>query len=91
MTEITPLSPTYQAAVLQRLSATRPPSTSVAVSATDRLEISTAADLLARITPLSDVRHDLVASIRHQILTGTYDLALPARIDHALDRLAQDL
>jgi anti-sigma28 factor (negative regulator of flagellin synthesis) len=94
MTEITPvgLSPLApQAAVMQRLAAAPQGSGAGAAAATDRIELSTAATLVARMNALGDVRSELVHSIRQQILDGSYEHSLVLKIDLLLDRLGTDL
>ena len=55
----------------------------------DKVELSTAAQLLGRLNELPDVREDLVAKVREQILNGSYET--PEKLDAALSELAKDL
>ena len=55
----------------------------------DQVELSTAAQLLARLNELPDVREELVAKVRGQILEGTYET--PDKLESALSELALDL
>ena len=55
----------------------------------DQLDISPAAEAAIRAEESDEVRHDLVARIRHQIEQGTYDT--PERLERALDRLLDEL
>jgi len=55
----------------------------------DRVELSSAAQLLGKLRGLPEVRADLVARVRAQIDAGTYET--DARIDAAVDALAEDL
>lgn len=90
MNDVTPVS--SQTAVLQRLAAARTASTHDAPLrrlAGDRVELSVTATLLAKLDELPDVRHDLVARIRAEILAGTYETQ--DKIDAMLDRIAEDL
>jgi anti-sigma28 factor (negative regulator of flagellin synthesis) len=56
-----------------------------ASAAVDRLDISAAADAAAQAAETSNVRQDLVNTIRAQIAAGTYDT--PAKLDAALERM----
>jgi negative regulator of flagellin synthesis FlgM len=55
----------------------------------DVVEISTAAQLAAKISELPDVRADLVAQVKAQIEAGTYET--PERIEATIDRLMDEL
>ena len=55
----------------------------------DVVEISTAANLAAKVHELPAVRADLVARAKAEIEAGTYET--PERIDVAVDRLLDDL
>lgn len=55
----------------------------------DRVELSSAAQLLGKLRDLPAVREDLVARVRAEIDAGTYET--DARIDAAVDALADDL
>ena len=55
----------------------------------DSVEISVAAKLAAKARQIPDVRADLVARVRAEILAGTYET--PERLEIALDRLLEEL
>ena len=53
-------------------------------SGDDSVELSKAAQLMAKLSELPDVRQGLVESIGEQIRNGTYDKGLDAKIDALL-------
>jgi len=55
----------------------------------DAVEISSVARLAAKIHELPAVRADLVARVKGEIKTGTYET--PERIELAVDRLMEEL
>jgi len=55
----------------------------------DQAQISTAAQMLSRLSQLPEVRQDLVDQIRGQIADGTYDVE--SKIDAILDDIGADL
>ncbi len=57
--------------------------------APDRVELSDSARLMSRLTQTSDVRNDLVASVRAMIRAGTYET--PEKLDAAAEKLLADL
>ena len=57
--------------------------------APDSVEISTAAKLAMRVRDIPDVRADLVARVKAEIVAGTYETS--ERIEIAIDRLLEDL
>jgi negative regulator of flagellin synthesis FlgM len=60
-----------------------------AAGSTDRVDISPAAEAAVRATESSEVRHDLVNSIRAQIAAGTYET--PQKLDAAIERLLDEI
>lgn len=52
---------------------------------TDEVAISPAAEAAVQAAELGDVRAELVARVRHEIATGTYET--PDKLDSALERL----
>jgi negative regulator of flagellin synthesis FlgM len=54
----------------------------------DRVELSSAAKLLAKVQSLPDVREDRVEEIREQVAGGTY--VTDDRLAKALDALVED-
>lgn len=69
--------------------AARPAVTPRATRGADRVELSTAATLLSRLADLPDIRFELVASVKQQIQSGTYET--PEKLDAAIDGLLADL
>lgn len=61
----------------------------VATRGTDRVEFSSAAQLLSRLHELPDVRQELIDRVRAEIASGQYET--PDKIDAALDGLLEDL
>ncbi len=57
-------------------------------SKSDRVEISTAGLLLARLQAMPDIRREKVESIRQQILRGTY--VTEEKVQQATDNLVDD-
>ncbi len=57
--------------------------------ASDSVEISTAAKLALKLREIPDVRTDLVAAVKAEIVAGTYET--PERLEIAVDRLLEDL
>ena len=55
----------------------------------DRLELSEAAQVAARMTDAAEVRHDRVAEIRQAIAAGTYETE--GKLDAALDRFLDEI
>ena len=61
----------------------------------DRLDISPAAEAVVQATEIggtsevAGVRHELVAQIKKQIASGTYDT--PEKLDMAVDRLLDEI
>jgi len=55
----------------------------------DVVEISTAAELAARIQEVPEVRAELVARVKREIEAGTYETS--ERIDAAVERLLDEL
>ena len=55
----------------------------------DQLDISPAADLVAQVHNLPDIREDRVAQIKAQITAGTYET--DAKLDAALNRLLDEI
>lgn len=55
----------------------------------DTVEISTIAQMLAKIRELPDVRHEKVNEVRQAIMSGTYDLS--EKLDTAVEGLLEDL
>jgi negative regulator of flagellin synthesis FlgM len=55
----------------------------------DVVEISLAAQLAAKLQDIPPVRADLVAQVKKEIATGTYET--PQKLDVAIDRLLTDL
>lgn len=55
----------------------------------DQLDISAAAEAAIQATESGDVRTDLVARIKNEIASGTYETA--DKLDAALERLLDDL
>lgn len=55
----------------------------------DQVELSAVAQLLGRLDELPDVREDLVARVREQILDGTYETK--EKLDAAVSELENDL
>lgn len=55
----------------------------------DVVEISSAAQLAAKVQELPDIRPDVVARVKAEIEAGTYET--PERIEVAIDRLMEDL
>lgn len=62
---------------------------SSAMQAGDVVEISTVAQMCAKIHEMPDVRTDLVERVKAEIAAGTYDT--PERIEIAISRLMDDL
>ncbi|MBI1369134.1 MAG: hypothetical protein GC162_10830 [Planctomycetes bacterium] len=54
----------------------------------DSVEVSAAAQLLARLSDLPDVRHDLVDRVRSEIQSGEYET--PGKLDAAVNALIDD-
>jgi negative regulator of flagellin synthesis FlgM len=55
----------------------------------DRLELSEAGQLAAKLAEAGAVRHDRIAEIRQQIAAGTYDT--PEKMSLAVDRLLDQI
>jgi anti-sigma28 factor (negative regulator of flagellin synthesis) len=55
----------------------------------DRLDISEAGELAARVADVPDIREDLVARVRDQIESGRYGTA--EQFDVAVDRLLDEI
>jgi len=62
---------------------------SAAMPANDVVEISTAAQLAAKIHELPDVRAELVAQVKAEIASGAYET--PEKIDAAISKLMDEL
>ena len=62
---------------------------SAASGPTDQLDISPAAEAAAQASEAGQVRSDLVARVRSEIASGTYET--PDKLDAALDRLLDHL
>jgi flagellar biosynthesis anti-sigma factor FlgM len=54
----------------------------------DSVEVSAAAQLLARLSDLPDVRSDLVDRVKAEITSGDYET--PEKLDAAIDGLIED-
>lgn len=54
----------------------------------DSVEVSAAAQLLAKLSDLPDVRKDLVDRVRAEIASGDYET--PEKLDAAVDGLIED-
>jgi negative regulator of flagellin synthesis FlgM len=68
---------------------TSPPSRTASSAGGDQLQISDAANAAARASELPAIRADLVARVRSEIASGTYETA--AKLDVALDRLLDEV
>ncbi len=55
----------------------------------DQADFSVAAKLLSRLGELPDVRHELIARVKAEIESGTYDT--PERFDAAVSEMIDDL
>jgi len=55
----------------------------------DQLDISEAAQLMSQAQDLPDIREDLVARVRSEIASGSYET--PERMDMALERLLDEI
>ncbi len=55
----------------------------------DSVEISTAAKLAIKVRDIPDVRVDLVAGVKAEIVAGTYETS--ERLEITIDRLLEDL
>lgn len=65
------------------------PNTPVAAAVRDQVEISALGRALDGLSQISDIRHEKVAEIRHQIASGAYET--PAKLEAAIDRLLDSL
>jgi negative regulator of flagellin synthesis FlgM len=70
---------------------TRGPHTTqrVAPAGSDRLDISEAGQLASRLADLPEIREELVARVRSQIESGTYET--PERLNAAVGRLLDEI
>lgn len=59
------------------------------VSGVDQLDISPEADLVSRARDLPDIRQDLVARIRSEIQSGSYET--DEKLDYALGALLDEI
>lgn len=66
-----------------------PPTKTGHQRADDQVELSTAAQLLSRRNTLPDVREEMVARVREEILADTYET--PEKFDAVVAELQQDL
>ena len=55
----------------------------------DKVELSTAAQLLSKLAELPDIRQELVDRVRTEIELGAYET--PEKLDAAIEALADDL
>lgn len=55
----------------------------------DRVELSDASRLLAKLLGLPEIRQDLVDQVRAQIEAGTYDT--PEKMDQAIESMLDDI
>lgn len=67
----------------------RPPQGAEQSAHADRVEISTAAQLVDRVRDLPEIRADRVAQIRAAIADGTYET--DEKIDAAVERLLDEI
>ena len=58
-------------------------------SPTDQLDISPAAQAASQVADGAEVRSDLVARVRNEIASGTYET--PEKLDAALERLLDEI
>ncbi len=58
-------------------------------TAADRVDISPAAEAAVSATENSEIRSDLVARVRNEIASGTYET--PEKLDAALDGLLNEI
>lgn len=65
------------------------PSKTAAGSPADQVDISPAAEAAAQAAESGDIRADLVARVRGEIASGTYETA--EKLDTALDRLLDEI
>jgi flagellar biosynthesis anti-sigma factor FlgM len=90
MSDIAPISRSNAPALSPRAglaaAASTPPPRS---QAPDKVELSSAAKYLSKLSELPDVRQDLVDRVKAQIAAGNYDT--PEKIEAILDKLAEDL
>ena len=90
MSDIAPISrPSAAAMPASRKS---PPVSGTPAAATqpaDKVELSTAAQLLGKIARLPDIRQELVDHVRTQIELDSYET--PEKVDAAIDAVAEDL
>ena len=90
MSDIGPISQPRAAAAANLARFNRSvPTTRGAARESDRVELSTHAQLLARINDLPDVREDLVAEVRARIESGTYETE--QKLNQAIDGLLEDM
>jgi anti-sigma28 factor (negative regulator of flagellin synthesis) len=70
---------------------TRAPHTTqrVAPATSDRLDISEAGQLASRLADVPEIRQDLVARVKSQIESGTYET--PERLSTAVGRLLDEM
>ncbi len=68
---------------------TNSPSGPTSAGPADQLDISPAADAAASAAEGGEVRSDLVARVRNEIASGTYET--PEKMDAALSRLLDEL
>jgi len=90
MSDIAPVShpaataPNHSARVTQQ-----PVAAAATLRAADKVELSRSAQLLSKLAELPDVRMDVVNRVKGEIAKGGYES--DAKIEAALDRLAEDL
>jgi len=90
MNNIAPIGrPAASESVLNPDPAVSPPANAAQHRPADQVELSAAAQLLGRLDDLPDVREDLVARVREQILDGTYETE--EKLDAAVSELENDL
>ncbi|MHC4916261.1 MAG: flagellar biosynthesis anti-sigma factor FlgM [Planctomycetota bacterium] len=65
-----------------------PPTPAPGVQGSDKVELSQAGRLLARVRAMPDIREDVVEEIRQQIVRGTY--VTEDKLGKALDNLVED-
>ena len=66
-----------------------PATTDFSTQGADQVDISPAAEAAVQAAETGDFRADLVARVREEIATGTYETS--AKLDSALDRLLDEI
>lgn len=90
MNDVSPIS--TQPSMIYRVhwsAAPAPQAAAPLLETVDRVEVSRVATLLAQLDELQDVREDVVARVRAQIVSGTYDI--DGKIDAILQQVIDDL